>query len=61
MVSTGSYEHEIKLPAPTKVIGVEDRNELVAYGPADPPTPLGVSSHPRNGVGLLVALTGGVT
>lgn len=37
MVSTGSYEHEIKLPSPTKVIGVEDKTELVAYGPADPP------------------------
>jgi sarcosine reductase len=37
IVSTGSFNHEIKLPAPNKVIGVEDKCELVAYTPTDQP------------------------
>jgi glycine reductase len=37
ILSTGSFEHEIKLPAPTKVIGVEDKTQLVTYQPLDQP------------------------
>ncbi len=35
IVSTGSHVREIKMPAPSKVIGIEDRSELVAYQPSD--------------------------
>jgi glycine reductase len=37
MISTGSFEHEIKLPAPAKVIGLEDKIRFVAYKPGDEP------------------------
>ena len=37
LVSTGSFEHAITLPAPTKVIGVEDKTQLVTYNPSDQP------------------------
>jgi glycine reductase len=36
MVSTGSLEREIKLPAPAKVIGCKDK-KLVIFQPGDPP------------------------
>lgn len=36
MVSTGSFEREIKVPAPTKVIGVGE-GQLVQLYPGDPP------------------------
>ena len=36
MVSTGSFEREIKLPTPSKVIGVK-RGQLVCIMPGDPP------------------------
>ena len=35
IVSIGSFEHEIKLPPPTKVIGIGDKTELVRYSPSD--------------------------
>jgi len=37
MVSTGSFEHEIKLGIPNKVIGVDDEAETVRYAPLDEP------------------------
>ena len=37
MVSTGSFEHEIRLGVPDKVIGVDSKDELVRYAPLDEP------------------------
>ncbi len=37
MVSTGSFEHEIKLGIPDKVIGVDSKAEVVRYAPLDEP------------------------